>query len=72
MSHARAFPESDVKTLITPPSKCTALGRVKSELAGLLGKALTRDAMRRLRFVVQAASWLHSMVLHGRTVDDAT
>ena len=26
---------------------------------------LTRDAKRRLRFVVHAACWLHSMVLHG-------
>ena len=31
----------------------------------LPGKALARDAMRRLRFVVHAAGWLHSMVLHG-------
>ena len=29
-------------------------------------KGLTRDATRRLRFVVHAAGWLHSMVLHGR------
>ena len=29
-------------------------------------KGLTRDATRRLRFVVHAADWLHSMVLHGR------
>ena len=29
-------------------------------------KGLTRDATRRLRFVVHAAVWLHSMVLHGR------
>ena len=28
-------------------------------------KGLTRDATRRLRFVVHAARWLHSMVLHG-------
>ena len=31
----------------------------------LLGKALTQDATRRLRFVVHAAGCLHSMVLHG-------
>ena len=31
-------------------------------------KDLTRDATRRLRFVVHAAGWLHSMVLHGRTL----
>ena len=30
-------------------------------------KGLTRDATRRLRFVVHAAGWLHSMVIHGRT-----
>ena len=44
------------------------LGRVESGLVSLPGKALTRDAMRRLRFVVHAASCLHSMVLHGRMV----
>ena len=32
-------------------------------------KGLTRDATRRLRFVVHAAGWLHSMVLHGRIID---
>ena len=31
-------------------------------------KALARDATRRLRFVVHAAGWLHSMVLHGHGV----
>ena len=29
-------------------------------------KGLARDATRRSRFVVHAASWLHSMVHHGR------
>ena len=29
-------------------------------------KGLARDATRRFRFVVHAAGWLHSMVLHGR------
>ena len=29
-------------------------------------KGLTRDATRRLRFIVHAAGWLHSMVLHRR------
>ena len=29
-------------------------------------KGLTQDATRRLRIVVHAAGWLHSMVLHGR------
>ena len=32
-------------------------------------KCLTRDATRRLRFVVHAAGWLHSMVLHGREIN---
>ena len=41
------------------------MGRVDLELVGLLGKALTQDVTRRLRFVVHAAGWLHSMVLHG-------
>ena len=35
---------------------------VMSAFVGLPGKA----TMRRLRNVVHAASWLHSMVLHGR------
>ena len=68
---AGAFPECEVNTLITcvaPPSRCTALGRVVPELVGLPGKVLTRDATRRLRFVVNAADWLQSMMLHGRTI----
>ena len=36
--------ECELKTPITPLSRCTALGRVKPELVGHLGKALTRDA----------------------------
>ena len=51
---------------ITPPSSCAALGRVVSELVGLLADSLTRDTMRRLRFVVHAATWLHGMLLHGQ------
>ena len=64
---AGAFPESEVNMLITPfvpTSRCTALCRVEQELVGLPGKVLTQDAMRRLRFVVHAASWLHSIVVH--------
>ena len=47
-------------------SNCAALGRVESELVGLPANTLTRDATRRQRFVDHAASWLHTMVLHGR------
>ena len=36
------------------------------KLVCLTGKALDREATRRLRFVVHAAGWLRSMVLHGR------
>ena len=43
------------------------MSTVEPELVGLPGKALTRDAMRRLRFVLHAAGWVHSMVLHGHT-----
>ena len=52
---------------ITPPSRNAALGRVVPELVGFPRKALTWDVTRRLRFVVHAAGWLHSMVLNGRT-----
>ena len=41
------------------------MGRVVPELVSLPGKTIIRDATRRLRFVVNAAGWLHSMVLHG-------
>ena len=50
--------------LMTPDhtsSQYAALGRVESKLFGLFCKALTRDATRRLRFVVHAAGWQHSM-----------
>ena len=56
-------------TLTTPDHSTIhlcCLGTVESELVGLPAKALVQDAMRRLQFVVHAASWLHSMVLHGR------
>ena len=39
---------------------------VEPELVGLPGKALAMDVTRRLRFVVHAAGWLHSMVLYRR------
>ena len=52
-------------TLITPPSKCAALGRVELKLDGLPGKTITRDATRSHQFVVHAAGWLHSIMLHG-------
>ena len=42
------------------------MGRVEPKLAGLSGQALTLEAKGRLRFVVHAASWMRSMVLHGR------
>ena len=35
------------------------------QLVGLPGKALSQDAPTSLRFVVHAAGWLQSMVLHG-------
>ena len=64
---AGTLPECDMLTLTTPdPSRCATLGRVEPESIGLHGKALTRDATRRFRFVVHAAGWLHSMALHGR------
>ena len=40
-------------------------GRVKLELVGLPGRTLAQDKTRMLLFVVNAAGWLHSMVLHG-------
>ena len=59
-------PAGKARELVAPPSRCASLDRVGPELVGLPGKALTRDATRRLRFVVHAAGWLHSMVYHGR------
>ena len=53
--------------MITPLSWCAALGRVKPELVGLPGKALAPDATRNVRFIVRAASYLHSTVLHWLT-----
>ena len=62
---AGTLSEFEVKTLMTPPSSCAAMGRVEPELVGLPGKTSTRDATKRLRFVVHAAGWLRSTVLHG-------
>ena len=39
--------------------KCSALGMVEQQLVYLLGKALSKDAIRRLLFDVEAADWLH-------------
>ena len=61
---AVALPECKVihwRHLITPPSRCTALGRIMLELVGLFRKALTQDATRRLH----APGWLLSMMVHG-------
>ena len=51
---------------MTQPFTHAALGRVESELVGILRKALALDATQRLRFAIHAAGWLHSMVLHRR------
>ena len=61
---AQALAECKVKTLITPSSRCAALGMVEPELVGLPGKALTWDVTKKLRLDSHATSWLHSMVLH--------
>ena len=66
---AEARPECEVNTPMTPDRIafwCAAPGMVEPGFVGFQGKALTRDAMRRLRFVVHAAGWLHSVVIHGR------
>ena len=54
---------------MTSPSRCASLRRVEPELVGLPGKAFSRDATRSRRFVVHAAGWLQSMVIHGRDDD---
>ena len=48
----------------TSPSRYASFGRLEPELVSLPGKVLTRDVTRSLRFVVHAAGWVHSMVLH--------
>ena len=56
--------------LSIPVAEKTAALQVRSSAYGrvgfvsLLDKALSRDATRRIRFDVHAASLLHSMVLH--------
>ena len=67
---AGAFPECEVNILIThcrTTIQVRGSGLSEPELIGLPGKAVTRYATRRLRFVVNAAAWLHFMVLHGRS-----
>ena len=39
--------------------RCASLGRVEPELVSYLGKVITWDATRRLRFVDHATGWLH-------------
>ena len=41
-------------------------GKGQAGIGRFSWKGLTRYATRRLRFVVHAAGWLHSMVLHRR------
>ena len=48
------------------PPGTTYLGMVESELVGPPGKTSTRESTRRLRFDVNAAGRLHSMVLSVR------
>ena len=66
---AGAFSECVGNTLITPDRNTI---QVRSSGLGRAGigrsswKGLTRDATRRLRFVVHTICWLHSMVIHGR------
>ena len=66
---AGAFPECVGNTLITH-DRTTIQVRSSGEGRAGIGrsswKGLTWDTTRRLRFVVHAAGWLHSMVLHGR------
>ena len=41
--------------MMTQPSMCAALRRVEPELVGLPGKAIARDNMKMLWFIVHAA-----------------
>ena len=62
------FSECEVKTLMTPDH--TTFQRYRSSgIDGVPGKALTRDATRKLRFDVHVAGRLDAMVFFGRTVD---
>ena len=68
LGDAGALPECELKILMTSDHtafSCASLGTVEPESNGLPGRALTQNAMRRLQFIVNAAGWLHSMVLHG-------
>ena len=68
---ARAFPECVGNTLITPDRttiQVRSSGYCRAGIGRSSWKGLTRDATRRFRFVVHAADWLHSMVLHGHVV----
>ena len=68
---AGAFPECVGNTLITPDRttiQVRSSGHGRAGIGRSSWKGLTRDATRRLRFVVHATGWLHSMVIHGRIV----
>ena len=66
--YAGAFSECVGNTLTTPDRTSIQVRSSRYGRAGI-GRSswngLTRNATRRLRFVVRAAGWLHSMVLHG-------
>ena len=68
LEFAGVLPECQAKTLMTPDHTVV---QVRSSGRGLAGIGLSslngfsRDATRWLRFVVHAAGWRHSMVLHG-------
>ena len=73
MSPARRSSSRRYRTVSTTPvTEKTAAFQVCSSgyglagFNGLLGKALTREATSRPRINIQVASWLHSMVPHGR------
>ena len=48
------------------------MGRVESQLAGLMRKAITRDAKKRLSFIVQLIGYTpqFSMDVHAAAADD--
>ena len=71
LEDAGALPQCQVIHLLHRSHPCSGWQFrvwVKPELVGLPGKALARDAMRRLQFVVHAAVWQHSMVLCKREI----
>ena len=59
--------QCEAKTLMTPPSKCAALARVKLELVGLPGKALKLDTTTPVRCPCSRMS-----VLRGRQCCDGS